>query len=160
MKMKERFDIEQQERAVLKNDLFRPSNRNRYKVRYAYMDGVDFDHEVGEAAGGNTVYATPEDLLKYQSCATGCGIYRVRITKEKEILPQEFLSRDSISSDDIDNKTPKYLAWKKRDVRHWKERLGLYERRVALLKNLIKQGEKEMADWDKPVKPVKKGKKK
>lgn len=44
-----------------------------------YMDKVDFDFELGEAEGGNTVFSSEEDLLKHQPCAKECGIVKVSV---------------------------------------------------------------------------------
>lgn len=50
-----------------------------------YMCSADFDHELGEAAGGTKLYASIEDLRENSPCVTcpkeehPCGIYEVEV---------------------------------------------------------------------------------
>ena len=53
--------------------------------RYAYICGVDFDWEGGEALGGNMIYPSVADLKKNCRCHDGCGIYKIKITLEEVI---------------------------------------------------------------------------
>src|SRR5271168_3540473 len=39
-----------------------------------YIDGTDWQYEIGRAADGNTVYPDPECLKKKGRCWEGCGI--------------------------------------------------------------------------------------
>jgi hypothetical protein len=45
-----------------------------------FMDGVDWQYEIAEAAGGNKVYASVEDLKENQRCWDSCGIVKCKIT--------------------------------------------------------------------------------
>jgi hypothetical protein len=56
------------------------------KPRYGYMCKTDFDFEVGEASNGVSVYKSKEDCLANLPCVTECGIVKVKITFEKNIL--------------------------------------------------------------------------
>lgn len=47
------------------------------------MDGVDWQHEIGEAAGGNTVYPSINDLKENNKCWKSCGIVECEITFKK-----------------------------------------------------------------------------
>jgi hypothetical protein len=60
------------------------------ETRYAYMDKVDFEHELGEAVGGNTLYSSVKDLLNNQKCITECGVVKVKITIEEVILGSKY----------------------------------------------------------------------
>lgn len=44
-----------------------------------YMDMVDFDHELGCALGGNTVYPSADDLRDNRRCHPQCGIVKVAV---------------------------------------------------------------------------------
>jgi len=47
--------------------------------RYGYMCGVDFQHEVGSAGGGNRVFPSIKDLRENYPCVEQCGIVKVRV---------------------------------------------------------------------------------
>jgi hypothetical protein len=44
-----------------------------------YMCGVDWECELGMAAGGNRIYGSEEDLRESTNCWKGCGIVEVKI---------------------------------------------------------------------------------
>lgn len=50
-----------------------------------YMCKVDFDHELGEAADGNHVFASVKDLKRYRKCWKECGIVEVE-TKLRRVI--------------------------------------------------------------------------
>ncbi len=54
-----------------------------------YMCGVDWQHEIGMASGGNTVYASPEDCAKRRKCTDQCGIVEVRVYFNKWVKEQK-----------------------------------------------------------------------
>jgi len=67
-----------------------PLYRLRYKMfgpqaRVGYMCQVDFDHEIGCALGGNTIYPDIEDLRENRKCVDECGIVEVKIIRTKVI---------------------------------------------------------------------------
>lgn len=47
--------------------------------RIGYMCKTDFDHELGQAAGGNQIYPSIQDLKRNRRCADECGIVKVEI---------------------------------------------------------------------------------
>jgi hypothetical protein len=55
-----------------------------------FMDGVDWQHELGEAPGGIKVYMDEEDLLEHRDCVKQCGIVKVRVNKMYWTKPQNF----------------------------------------------------------------------
>lgn len=55
-----------------------------------FMDGIDFQHEIGHAMGGNTVYADLEDALKNNPCAKSCGIVKVKVELVEWVQDQNF----------------------------------------------------------------------
>lgn len=48
-----------------------------------YMCGVDWRHELGEAAGGTPMYASKEDLVRCRKCVSSCGVVRLKVTAEE-----------------------------------------------------------------------------
>lgn len=44
-----------------------------------YMCTIDYECELGNAAGGNVVYPSIEDLKKNHHCWEQCGIVEVRV---------------------------------------------------------------------------------
>jgi len=55
-------------------------------TRIGYMDQTDFLHEVGEGAGGTTVYASLNDILNHCPCAIKCGVVKVKISKVENMI--------------------------------------------------------------------------
>lgn len=53
------------------------------------MDGVDWQHEIGEALGGNKVYPDLEDLKENNSCWKSCGVVRCRLIFEEWVEEQD-----------------------------------------------------------------------
>lgn len=47
--------------------------------RTGFMCLTDFQHELGEASGGISVYADEDDLKKHRNCWKGCGILKVEV---------------------------------------------------------------------------------
>ena len=45
-----------------------------------YMDGTDFETERAQPPTGNTIYSSPEDVLKDRKCAQECGVVEVEVT--------------------------------------------------------------------------------
>lgn len=58
--------------------------------RIGYMCGTAWDHELGVALGGNTIYASIEDLLTNEICAAECGVVEVRIKLKERITTSDF----------------------------------------------------------------------
>lgn len=52
------------------------------------MCQIDFDHELGEALYGSTVYSSVEDLKKNHECWESCGIVEVSVSLTKIIHDQ------------------------------------------------------------------------
>jgi hypothetical protein len=52
-----------------------------YKVKSVevFIDGTDWRYEIGEAAGGNTIYPTLEDARENLPCNKSCGIAKVKV---------------------------------------------------------------------------------
>lgn len=57
-----------------------------------YIDGVDWQHELGAAADGTLLYPTESCLKEYNSCWDQCGIVEVEATfgEPRWVHPQEF----------------------------------------------------------------------
>ena len=47
------------------------------------MCGVDWQHELGEAMGGNVLYPSVDDLKRCMKCWESCGIVKVSVSMEK-----------------------------------------------------------------------------
>lgn len=60
------------------------------------MRATDFDHELGIASDGVTVYPSIESLKKHQGCVSECGIAEVFVTLARKTLPVTALSAEDI----------------------------------------------------------------
>lgn len=54
-----------------------------------YMCQIDFEDELGMAAGGIPVYASVNDLKKHHDCWESCGIVEVRVEYVRTIVEQD-----------------------------------------------------------------------
>lgn len=50
--------------------------------RTFYIDGVDWQHELGEAADGTKLYPSLKAIKKFNPCWKECGIVKVTVTFE------------------------------------------------------------------------------
>lgn len=64
-------------------------------VVIAYMDKVDWDYEVGGAAGGNKVYPSIDDLEICKPCVASCGMVEVELKLRRVIKESDFSERIS-----------------------------------------------------------------
>jgi len=55
-----------------------------------YMCGVDWDHELGEAADGTRLYPSLASLKKHAKCSDQCGVIEVTVefSNIKWVVPQ------------------------------------------------------------------------
>ena len=60
------------------------------RVVKGFMCGVDWQHELGAAAGGNRIFATVEDLKRCYPCVEECGIVEVGVRLKRWVLEQDF----------------------------------------------------------------------
>ncbi len=63
--------------------------RSRIKRIVGYMCGVDWDHELGQALGGNVIYPSKADLIANKKCTDECGIVEVEVRLKKIIKKQD-----------------------------------------------------------------------
>jgi len=98
-----------------------------------YMDGVDFQHELGEAMGGNVVFGSMEDLKEHSKCWESCGIVKCTITVEEWASPQD-LFKDAVPMSEVN------------DVKHDIERLQNLKDRKLRTEMLIEQVENRIKE--------------
>ena len=55
-----------------------------------YLDGVDWQHEVGCAPDGNSVYPDVHSLKENNRCWEGCGVVECELVFKKWILEQDW----------------------------------------------------------------------
>lgn len=47
--------------------------------RLVYMDGTDFEVELGEINGGLSIYRSTKDILRSTTCARRCGVVEIEL---------------------------------------------------------------------------------
>jgi hypothetical protein len=57
------------------------------------MDKVEFDYELGNARGGNRIFASVHDLMVTKPCVKECGIVRVSVSLKEVISQTDFSER-------------------------------------------------------------------
>jgi hypothetical protein len=60
-----------------------------------YMDKVDWDYEIGGAAGGNKIFPSIDDLKHCKPCVDSCGIVEVEVRLRRIIKESDFSERIS-----------------------------------------------------------------
>jgi len=55
--------------------------------KIGYMCKTDYDWELEEALGGNTIYPSIEDLQESRPCCEHCGIIKVEIKLLEVVKP-------------------------------------------------------------------------
>ena len=95
------------------------------------MDGVDFQHEIGCASGGNVIYPSIEDLKEYSSCWEGCGIVECEVTFKEWIVPQDWSHMKETAVPAIEMENPK------RQIEHAEKRLEYLENMVSKQKHKV-----------------------
>lgn len=64
------------------------------EVKDLYMCMIDWQHELGEAAGGTLVYASLNDLKKHHTCWEECGVVKVKVVLEEDnVVPQNLFGK-------------------------------------------------------------------
>jgi hypothetical protein len=64
--------------------------KNDDRVVTGFMCKVDWDHELGAALGGNTVFASEADLIANKKCTDECGIVEVEVRLKRVIRESDF----------------------------------------------------------------------
>lgn len=54
-----------------------------------FLCGVDWQHELGSAIDGTTLYPNLEWLKKFRPCVKGCGIVQVKVSFDLEAWPEK-----------------------------------------------------------------------
>lgn len=101
-----------------------------------YLDGVDWQYEIGSCSDGNTVYPSIRSLKEKTPCYKGCGIVECSISFRKWILKQDFTEMFK----NAESYTPEFLE-KNSDIIHLessKKHLEFLEKLVLQQKNKIK----------------------
>lgn len=96
-----------------------------------YVCGVDFKYELSNAAGGNVIYPSVEDLKAHAKCWKGCGIVELNVTLSKWIEKENFeeMTKNAIPAGDL----PKYqIAETKKQIKG----LQAFLKRLQKEKNL------------------------
>lgn len=66
------------------------------------MCKVDFDHEIGEALGGNKVFPSVEDLIMNSPCVDQCGIVEVEVKLLRVVKESDYSDAVPLSREDLD----------------------------------------------------------
>jgi hypothetical protein len=109
-----------------------------------YLCGIDYQHEIGEASDGNTVYPGVNSLKENHICWEGCGIVKCKIVFDSWVVEQEWKKMYSKSSkaytkEDFENN---------RDIIRFEsaqKRLKWLEKQVIVQKKKVKEY-KKLAD--------------
>lgn len=64
------------------------------KTVEVYMCGVDWQHEIGQAMGGVTLYSTLDDLERFRPCVKTCGVVKVKVQLVEWVIEQNFEEKE------------------------------------------------------------------
>jgi hypothetical protein len=84
---------------------------HKFRAIPGWMCKVDFDFELGEASGGNKVYASEEDLKRHAACVSECGMAEVVVMSAEDFRALSLAA--NITSDDIYSSNLDLVIWEK-----------------------------------------------
>lgn len=125
-----------------------PAKAKKPKKVTVFLDGVDWQHEIGEASDGNKVYPGVDSLKEHNRCWDGCGIVECEIVFKKWVLEHDWkrMARDSTtySAEDLKKNSDilrlesaqKRLEWLEKQVSAQKHKV------IEMKVNLKKKGKK------------------
>lgn len=67
-----------------------PWEYTELKPRYGFMCAVDYQHELGEAAGGNVVYPSIGEVKEHRKCTDECGIVKVMVLRVATVQDENY----------------------------------------------------------------------
>lgn len=73
------------------------------KTETVYMCGVDWQHEIGCAMGGNRFYPSVKDAEENCKCVKSCGLVEVEVRFKRWVIEQDLLSQFKQQSDEPNN---------------------------------------------------------
>lgn len=103
--------------------------------RICYMDKVDFDHEIGNALGGNQLFADIEDLKKHKGCCRQCGIVKVEVVLKEVIQESDFSKGKKYTSHELNT-----IKVKELQINMHRMMIGNLEKDIQKLTNLETKG--------------------
>lgn len=106
-----------------------------------FLDGVDFQHEVGHAPGGNKVYESVEDLKEHNRCWKSCGIVECEIKFKKWAVEQKLCFKNAISAAEF-NKVERRLKHAKEHLKYLNTLVDSQKKKVAKLTAELKKENK------------------
>lgn len=66
-------------------------NEKDERVITVYACGVDWQHELGAASGGNTLHPSLADLKKRRECTESCGVVELEVRLSKWVEKQDLM---------------------------------------------------------------------
>src|SRR5665213_522809 len=103
-----------------------------------FMDGVDFQHEIGHASGGNKVYASLGDLLENNPCAKSCGAVKVKVEFVEWVMEQNWNNTEltEYSAEEIEkDRDLQMLEGAMAHLKYLTEKLEKQNNKVEALRN-------------------------
>jgi hypothetical protein len=121
-------------------------SKNPRKVT-VFLDGVDWQYEVGSASDGNTIYPDIECLKEYGPCWEGCGIVECEIVFKKWVVEHnwEVMSKTSkrYSAKELEeNRDILKLEAAIKHLEYLEEKFSKQKHKVVELKANLKKGKK------------------
>lgn len=106
-----------------------------------YMDAVDWDHELGEAAGGTKLYASLEDMINENGCTESCGAVKVEVVKIEQVLPTTLKGGRTFAEWEEYEKSQQYLD-------HLAEKIKQYSNIAKLYQGMLLQARKQHSELE------------
>lgn len=119
--------------------------KEKFKV---FIDGVDYQHEIGQTSDGNKVYSDIDSLKEHNRCWEGCGIVECELVFKKWVLEQnwkEMTKNTRIYSvkEIKDNKEVLLIEHAEKHLQWLEDKVSKQKHKVVELKaNLKKKGKK------------------
>jgi len=121
---------------------------------FGYMDATDFNYELGQAAGGVTIYSSEKDILEHCPCAASCGVVKVSVELVDNVTAGN--NSGSLLGSDIDSKNDAYIESEKSFINHCKEQAFLHQKRTDNLRSLAEKRERGLFKLKNPTPKINK----
>lgn len=56
------------------------------RIVTGYMCRIDWDHEIGNASGGNVIFPSIKDLRRHHVCVDECGAVEVTVRIKRVVI--------------------------------------------------------------------------
>ena len=121
--------------------------KSKIKKVKVFIDGIDWQYEIGEAADGNKVYPDVDCLKAENRCWEGCGIVECELIFKKWVVEHDWnkmaKGSKSYSVDELKNNSDLIrLESAQKHLEYLEDKVSKQKHKVIEMKANLKKGKK------------------